>query len=178
MDLVLVPPADTVAPPIVPVTGPVLVVAGRTVVEEDAQAPDTDFAPNLVNTVCFLVQFLVMLVTFAVNYQGHPFNAALRENRAMVSTLKYGGIGFVVLVLDLVPGANSAMSLVAIPRPLARQMLGAAAVDLALTWAWENALRAAFPAPRPPAKGYQAFSRELAALERDAKQAAGRLKAE
>lgn len=44
--------------------------------------------------------------------QGHPFNAALTENKAMVSTLKYGGIGFVALVLDLVPGANSAMSLV------------------------------------------------------------------
>lgn len=40
--------------------------------QEDAQAPDTDFAPNLVNTVCFLVQFLVMLVTFAVNYQARP----------------------------------------------------------------------------------------------------------
>ena len=33
----------------------------------------------------------------------------------MVSTLKYGGIGFVALVLDLVPGANSAMSLVRPP---------------------------------------------------------------
>jgi len=44
--------------------------------------------------------------------QGHPFNAALRENRAMVRTLQYGGIGFALLVLDLVPGMNGAMSLV------------------------------------------------------------------
>ena len=68
----------------------------------------------------------------------------------------------------------------AIPRPLARQMLGMAAADLALTWAWEHALRRAFPAPRPPAKGYQAFPRELAALARRAPQQSGqaRLKAE
>lgn len=205
--------------------------ARRAAAQEDAQAPDTEFRPNLVNTVCFLVQFIVMLVTFAVNYQarracgslsasfvppetggictlqnlpaasgwqsvgpalfcrrlalrmaahdalcggaergqgracaavqagaevplylgfskdaserggrrsllghagtaahvpgvqggltgvrqraqGHPFNAALRENRAMVRTLQYGGIGFALLVLDLVPGMNGAMSLV------------------------------------------------------------------
>jgi len=70
---------------------------------------------------------------------------------------------------------------VAIPRPLARQMLGLAAADLALTWAWEHALRAAFPAPRPPAKGFQAFPRELAALGLAGARAAGgaaRLKAE
>jgi len=43
--------------------------ARRAAAQEDAQAPDTEFRPNLVNTVCFLVQFIVMLVTFAVNYQ-------------------------------------------------------------------------------------------------------------
>lgn len=43
--------------------------------------------------------------------QGHPFNAALTENRAMVNTLQYGSIGFTLLVLDLVPGFNGAMSL-------------------------------------------------------------------
>jgi hypothetical protein len=74
------------------------------------------------------------------------------------------------------PGAQ-----VAIPRPLARQMLGLAAADLALTWAWEHALRAALPAPRPPAKGFQAFPRELAALGLPGARAPGgaaRLKAE
>ena len=73
---------------------------------------------------------------------------------------------------------NGAAAQVPIPRPLARQMLGAAAADLALTWAWEHALRATFPAPRPPAKGYQAFARELAALDKGAQQGRGRLKAE
>jgi hypothetical protein len=61
--------------------------------------------------------------------QGHPFNAALRENRAMVATLQYGGIGFALLVLDLVPGMNGAMSLV---RALLR--LGAGCVPLNATF--------------------------------------------
>lgn len=35
----------------------------------EKQEPNTDFKPNLVNTVCFLVQFIIQLITFAVNYQ-------------------------------------------------------------------------------------------------------------
>ena len=35
----------------------------------EKQEPNTDFKPNLVNTVCFLVQFIIQLMTFAVNYQ-------------------------------------------------------------------------------------------------------------
>lgn len=47
--------------------------------QEHAQAPDTEFKPNLVNTVCFLVQFIVMLVTFAVNYQARATALLLRH---------------------------------------------------------------------------------------------------
>ena len=35
----------------------------------EKQEPNTDFKPNLVNTVCFLVQFIIQLMTFGVNYQ-------------------------------------------------------------------------------------------------------------
>ena len=54
---------------------------------------------------------LTCLFTSRGLLQGHPFNAALTENRAMVNTLQYGGIGFTLLVLDLVPGFNGAISL-------------------------------------------------------------------
>lgn len=35
----------------------------------EKQEPNATFKPNLVNTVCFLVQFIIQLMTFAVNYQ-------------------------------------------------------------------------------------------------------------
>ena len=35
----------------------------------EKQEPNSDFEPNLVNTVCFLVQFIIQLITFGVNYQ-------------------------------------------------------------------------------------------------------------
>lgn len=56
--------------------------------QDDKQAPDTPFEPNLVNTVCFLVNWIVQLTTFAVNYIGHPFNTSLADNKGLASCLK------------------------------------------------------------------------------------------
>ena len=40
-----------------------------TLLQDQKQEPNADFKPNLVNTICFLVQFIIQLMTFAVNYQ-------------------------------------------------------------------------------------------------------------
>ena len=40
-----------------------------TLPQDQKQEPNADFKPNLVNTICFLVQFIIQLMTFAVNYQ-------------------------------------------------------------------------------------------------------------
>ena len=76
------------------------------------QKPDTDFEPNLVNTVCFLVQWVVQLTTFAVNYMGHPFNTSLEENGGMAIALRWGAIGFVLACLNIIPYTDWALSLV------------------------------------------------------------------
>jgi cation-transporting ATPase 13A1 len=41
---------------------------------DEKQDSESDFKPNLVNSVCYLVQQIVQLTTFGVNYVGHPFN--------------------------------------------------------------------------------------------------------
>lgn len=84
--------------------------------QDHVQKPDTDFAPNLVNTVCFLVQWVVQLTTFGVNYLGHPFNQSLAENKGLVIALRWGTLGFVVATTNIVPGTDWALSLVA-PSP-------------------------------------------------------------
>ena len=76
------------------------------------QEPNADFKPNLVNTVCFLVQFIIQLITFGVNYQGPPFNASIRDTKALRYTFWWGSIFWAVLSLDLVPELTQLVSLV------------------------------------------------------------------
>ena len=52
--------------------------------------PDTPFEPNLVNSVCFLVNWIVQLTTFGVNYIGHPFNTSLQDNKGLAVCLRCG----------------------------------------------------------------------------------------
>ena len=80
--------------------------------QDHVQKPDTDFEPNLVNTVCFLVQWVVQLTTFGVNYLGHPFNQSLLENKGLSVALRYGTIGFIVAATNILPGTDWALSLV------------------------------------------------------------------
>ncbi|KAK9819655.1 hypothetical protein WJX72_000825 [[Myrmecia] bisecta] len=124
---------------------------------EDMLTPDSEFKPNLVNTVCFLVSFIIQLSTFGVNYMGHPFNTALRDNKMLWKTLQYGSLFALVLSLNIVEGLGSWFSLVPIPGQLRGLLVGLGVADFALTFGWEHFLRWAFPAKKPPQKGYMAF---------------------
>eukprot|EP00891_Asterochloris_glomerata_P000411 jgi/Astpho2/411/Aster-03461 len=110
--------------------------------KDEAQAPDSDFKPNLVNTVCYVIQFIIQLTTFAVNYQGHPFNSSITETKGFFNLLKWSYV-----FIAIVP----------IPEPLRSGMVALAFSDFALTYGLEHMLRAAFPASTPPKKGYQAI---------------------
>jgi hypothetical protein len=54
---------------------------------------------------------------------------------------------------------------VSVPPALGYQIVALGAATFAVTFAWDHFLRAAFPAPKPPQKGYLAFKKELAALQ-------------
>ena len=54
----------------------------------EALKPDSEFKPNLVNTVCFLVNWVIQITTFSVNYVGHPFNTALQDNKGLFGCIK------------------------------------------------------------------------------------------
>lgn len=80
--------------------------------QDQTQAPDGDFEPNLVNTVCWLVSYVMQLSTFAANYQGEPFNLPIRLNRGLANVLQFGGLLFVILTIDMIPGIAALFSLV------------------------------------------------------------------
>ena len=82
-----------------------------TYVQDQMQKPDTDFAPNLVNTVCFVVNFIIQLSTFACNYQGAPFNTPIKETKGFFNMLKWSYVFCLVIIYDVM-GIGTAFSLV------------------------------------------------------------------
>jgi cation-transporting ATPase 13A1 len=72
----------------------------------EKQDSESDFAPNLVNSICYLVQQIVQLTTFAVNYVGHPFNTSLTQNGGMIRSLRYSGCFLALLVSEAVMPLN------------------------------------------------------------------------
>jgi len=58
-------------------------------IQEDRLEPDADFKPNLVNTVCFLVNWIIQITTFAVNYVGDPFMTPLKDNRGLAGCTRF-----------------------------------------------------------------------------------------
>ena len=111
-----------------------------------ARSPDGAFAPNLVNTVAYLVNCALMVTTFGANYVGDPFCTPLTRGSPLGKTLSYGAFGVAALLLGLVPGANRALSLVRVPREFAVRLVFLCAANAAWCVGVERALRAAFPA--------------------------------
>jgi len=127
--------------------------AHREMDPEDRQLPDTVFKPNLINTICFLVNFIIQTMTFAVNYVGTPFNTPLSENKAFALSVRWSVIMYVLLVFDLPSGLASWFSLVAIPQGMKVQLMSLAVAAYFGADAVEKMARRMFPAEEPPEKG-------------------------
>lgn len=115
---------------------------------------DSEFKPNLVNTVCYIVQNATQLVTFAVNYVGAPFQTPLLENTGMITSLRISCFALGVVVSGVVPMLNERVQLVPIPMDLKLELLFGLAVVVGGSLAAEWSLREYYPAYAPPRKGY------------------------
>ena len=77
--------------------------------------PDADFKPNVLNTVIFLLENIMPLFVFLVNYQGYPFMQSIKENKM----LYYGFIAsfsfMFLLSFEILPPLNRMMDLVPLP---------------------------------------------------------------
>ena len=73
--------------------------------------------------MCWLINFITQLITFAVNYMGEPFNTSITTNRGLWGVVRFGSLAYVILVLDLVPGFASGIALVR-PGPQSRDWCG------------------------------------------------------
>ncbi|KAI4326187.1 hypothetical protein MLD38_031525 [Melastoma candidum] len=112
---------------------------------EECIEPDSEFHPNLVNTVSYMVSMMLQVATFAVNYMGHPFNQSIRENRPFLYALLAAVGFFTVITLDMFRDLNDWLNLVALPPGTRDKLLLWAVLMFVACYSWERLLRWAFP---------------------------------
>lgn len=128
--------------------------------------PDSNFHPNLVNTVSYMVNMMIQVATFAVNYMGRPFNQGISENKPFKYAL-FAALGFfVVITSDMFRDLNDWLKLVPLPEGMRMKLLLWAALMYAGCYGWERSLRWAFPGKMP---AWKSRGRKAAAAAAQAK---------
>ncbi|KAL3502168.1 hypothetical protein ACH5RR_036617, partial [Cinchona calisaya] len=117
--------------------------------------PDSNFHPNLVNTVSYMVSMMLQVATFAVNYMGHPFNQSIPENKPFLYALTAAVGFFTVITSDLFRDLNDWLKLVPLPKGLRNKLLIWATLTFLVCYSWERILRWAFPGKMPAWKRRQ-----------------------
>ncbi|GLE00332.1 hypothetical protein PINS_up009060 [Pythium insidiosum] len=105
--------------------------------DDPAMHPDGKFAPNVVNSVMFLLSSVMQLNTFVVNYKGHPFMASFWEHKLLSRSALLAYVVLALAVTDIVPAMNELLELVPMPtielqRTVALLMIADTAAVLAL----------------------------------------------
>ncbi|KAL5765123.1 hypothetical protein ACOSQ2_017717 [Xanthoceras sorbifolium] len=122
---------------------------------EECIEPDSDFHPNLVNTVSYMVSMMLQVATFAVNYMGHPFNQSISENKPFLYALLASVGFFTIITSDLFRDLNDWLKLVPLPVGLRNKLLIWAFLMFSICYLWERSLRWAFPGRVPAWKKHQ-----------------------
>ncbi|PRQ20192.1 putative calcium-transporting ATPase [Rosa chinensis] len=117
--------------------------------------PDSEFHPNLVNTVSYMVSMMLQVATFAVNYMGHPFNQSISENKPFLYALVSAVGFFTVITSDVFRNLNDSLKLVPLPLGLRDKLLTWALLMYLSCYSWERFLRWAFPGKVPSWKKRQ-----------------------
>ena len=79
---------------------------------------ESQFTPNLINTVIFLFQAFNQIIIFVVNYLGEPFIENLWNN-VFMRRLIYAivGVGFII-IFDIYPQLNEDLELIHLPKDI------------------------------------------------------------
>ena len=106
---------------------------------KDQMVPDTDFVPNVINTVIFLYISSIEASTYWINYYGRPFMEDIKENKFFMRCLFFHILGLFVLAMDFIPELREYFQLVELPsEDLKWKLLGCMAMDIMLVYALEK----------------------------------------
>jgi cation-transporting ATPase 13A1 len=110
----------------------------------DRPKPDADFAPNLVNSVVFLIMTSMQIITFAVNYEGHPFMESIPENKGLLYCLSLCAAIIIITATEVMPDFNKNFDMVALPTALKPKILLVLAADALGAFTIEKTARLLF----------------------------------
>ncbi|XP_027766047.1 manganese-transporting ATPase 13A1-like, partial [Empidonax traillii] len=83
--------------------------------EEEFVDLSKEFEPSLVNSTIYILSMAMQMVTFAINYKGHPFMESLVENKPLLWSLVLSGLAVLGLLCGSSPEFNQHFGLVDIP---------------------------------------------------------------
>mmetsp|Transcript_6291 Transcript_6291/g.9492 ORF Transcript_6291/g.9492 Transcript_6291/m.9492 type:complete len:1517 (+) Transcript_6291:72-4622(+) len=102
---------------------------------------DSEFKPNIVNSVVFLVTAVQQVSVFVVNLKGPPFMGGLVQNTPLLWSLVITFVGTFLLASESIPQLNSGLQLEPFPSVAFRNMvLLCLAVDVAGAFLWDRFL--------------------------------------
>jgi len=110
--------------------------------EEDMKPTSTEFKPNVLNTVVYLISTSTTVATFLSNYQGRPFMQSLKENKQLYYTLWGTWILMLLGTLGIIPGLDYLLELAELPDESFRLKLASLLIgDLFVTRFYSNVMR-------------------------------------
>jgi len=105
------------------------------VVKDESTKPDTEFQPNLINTVIFLYSIAIQMTDFVANYVGKPFKQDLTDRPKLVKSLRYGYLILFLLCSEMIPEINEAIELVPFPsQEFQFKVMAALALDFTIVY--------------------------------------------
>jgi len=117
----------------------------HTPTDAETKSPDSAFAPNVLNTVVYLVSTTATTATFIANYRGHPFMQSLTANTWLCRALIANVVAVLVMASGLVPEVNDVMKLAEMPSGTMRlQLMTLIVFDLLSTVLYANLLKRVF----------------------------------
>ncbi len=107
----------------------------------EAMKVDGKFAPNIINTVVYLLNLVMQTNSFVVNYRGHPFMSSLSENKLLFRGVMTCYAIAIICVFDVFPPISDFLELVVIPDDLKYIVAATMAIDTLVALIVEHSSR-------------------------------------
>ena len=101
---------------------------------------EAEFAPNLLNTVVYIMSVILQLNTFIINYRGHPYIESLTQNKPLCYSALTTTVIMLTLCLGIFPQLCADVSLILLPEDFKYEVLGTLFMDSVLTFIIDRTL--------------------------------------
>merc|ERR1719290_438898 len=101
---------------------------------------EKEFEPNLLNSTVYIISMFLQVLTFGINYRGHPFMESLTENRNLLYSLAGAGGFVVMLALGWLPEFSEQFSIIDFTDEYRSVLLQVLAVDASAAYVIDRVL--------------------------------------